>query len=45
MLLGALAQSIPDVDDLTPATAGTAQIIDPGGANQPKAFYRVRWIP
>jgi serine protease AprX len=38
-------QSIPGVADLTPSTAGPAQIIDLGGASQPRAFYRVRWIP
>jgi subtilisin family serine protease len=38
-------QSIPGVNDLTPSTTGTAQIIDPAGASQPRAFYRVRWIP
>jgi serine protease AprX len=38
-------QSIPGVNDLTPGAAGTAQIVDPGGASQTKAFYRVRWIP
>ena len=38
-------QSIPGVADLTPATTGPAQIMDPGGASQTKAFYRVRWLP
>lgn len=38
-------QSIPGVLDVTPSTTGTAQIIDPGGANLTKAFYRVRWLP
>jgi subtilisin family serine protease len=38
-------QSIPGVADLTPAATGPAQITDPGGASQTKAFYRVRWLP
>jgi hypothetical protein len=38
-------QSIPGVLDVTPSTTGTVQIIDPGGANLTKAFYRVRWLP
>ena len=38
-------QAISGVPDLTAANSGPAQLTDLGGANQAKAFYRVRLLP
>jgi hypothetical protein len=37
--------SINGVSDFSPASIGSGQITDPGGASTTKHFYRVRVLP
>ena len=44
-LLSNMWQNIPDVADFTASTTGPAQIVDPMGGDDARAFYRVRLLP